>query len=77
VVLFAVAVDSGATGAAAPRIRVTLLLPVFAIHTLPPKSIAIPLGVDNEESVNPVDGESAAPAFENSLTLLLPLVTHT
>jgi hypothetical protein len=50
VVLFAAAVESGAAGAAAPRILVTLLLPLLAIQALPPRSIAIPAGVDNDAS---------------------------
>jgi hypothetical protein len=78
VVLFAAPVASGATGAPAPRIRVTLLLPVFAIQTLPPRSTAIPAGVDSVGSVIPPDGDTAAPAFVKRLTLLLPeLATHT
>ena len=58
--------------------RVTLLLPAFAIHTLPPRSTAIPVGVANtDESMIPPDAEIGAPAFENRLTVLFPFVTHT
>ena len=66
-----------ATGAAAPRILVTLLLPVLAIQTLPSRSIAIPLGVDIDVSPNPLEGDRAVPEFENSLMVLLPFATHT
>jgi hypothetical protein len=37
-------VASGTTGAAAPRIRVTVFAALLGIHTLPEMSIAIPAG---------------------------------
>jgi hypothetical protein len=78
VVPFAAAVVSGATGPATPRILVTLLLPVFAIHTLPPRSTAIPPGVDNSVgSIIPPEGEITDAEFENRLNAPLPSVTHT
>ena len=64
---FAAAVESRAAGAAPPRILVTLLLPLLAIHTLPPRSMAMPLGEESEESVNPPEGDSAVPALLNRL----------
>jgi hypothetical protein len=51
---------------------------VFATHTLPAKSTAIPAGEDKSVgSIIPPEGEIAAPAFENKLTALFPSVTHT
>src|ERR1035438_3044125 len=68
----------GAAGAAAPRILVRVLLPLLAIHTLPARSMAIPVGVDRSVgSAIPPEGEIADAAFENKLTALLPSVTHT
>jgi hypothetical protein len=51
---------------------------VFATHTLPLRSTAIPAGVASDESVIPPVGDTAVPAFVKRLTLLFPAFeTHT
>jgi hypothetical protein len=77
VVLFAAAVARGATGVAAPRKRVRVLLPELATQTLPPRSTAMPAGVASDESVRPPEGETGAPELENRLTESPVLVTQT
>ena len=57
---------------------VNVELPAFAIQTLPPVAIAIPLGALSDPAVNPVVPESGAPTWLSSVTLLPPLlVTQT
>ncbi len=56
---------------------VMLLLPVFAVQTLPERSMARHCGAAMPPPVYPVDGEMAAPVGENSSTLLpSQLATH-
>src|SRR5580704_1724266 len=61
-----------ATGAAAPTNSVTVLLPAFAIHTLPLRSTAIPLfgPLIAPKALNPSGGLSALPKVLSSVTLL-------
>ncbi len=67
---------SGAAGAAAPRMRVTVLLPLPVIQTLPPRSMAMPPGVV-DPVVYPAEGEMAVPELESWLTVPLAFAIQT
>jgi hypothetical protein len=69
-------VASGTTGAAAPRILVTVFAVLLGTHTLPEMSTAMPPGVLPEPE-KPVEGDTAAPALLSTLTVPFEFATHT